>query len=95
MKEVHLTGLEGTNPLGFLAAVGVQVAFDTEPDHPRLWWSDDFRVMEHEVLVRGGGGFLVRVPADTDFARLEQFDVELQRMLWRACSELRDLLSHP
>ena len=41
MNEVHLTGLEGTNPLGFLAAVGVQVAFDTAPDQPRLWWSDD------------------------------------------------------
>ena len=27
MKGTHLPGLEGTNPLGFLAALGVQVAF--------------------------------------------------------------------
>ncbi len=38
---VHLPGLEGTNPLGFLAALGVQVLFDNEPDQPKLWWSDD------------------------------------------------------
>ena len=42
-----------------------------------------FRVMEDDVLIRGGGGFLVRVPADTDPAHLEQLDIELQRMLWR------------
>ena len=30
MNETHLTGLEGTNPLGFLAALGVQVAFASE-----------------------------------------------------------------
>ena len=38
---VHLPGLEGTNPLGFLAALGVQVIFANEPDQPKLWWSDD------------------------------------------------------
>ena len=42
-----------------------------------------FRVTEDDVLIRGGGGFLVRVPADTDPAHLEQLDIELQRMLWR------------
>ena len=36
-----LTGIEGTNPLGFLAGLGVQVAFDFELCQPRLWWSDD------------------------------------------------------
>lgn len=41
MNGVHLTGLEGTNPLGFLAALGVQVAFVDEPEQPRLWWSGD------------------------------------------------------
>lgn len=47
MKEVHLTGLEGTNPLGFLAALGVQVAFATKPTQPKMWWSDD--VIPHAV----------------------------------------------
>lgn len=41
MNETRLTGLEGTNPLGFLAALGVQVSFASEPERPRLWWSDD------------------------------------------------------
>ena len=41
MNGTPLTGLEGTNPLGFLAALGVQVAFTSESDQPSLWWSDD------------------------------------------------------
>ena len=48
MNETHLTGLEGTNPLGFLAALGVQVAFASESRQPRLWWSDD--VTPHAVV---------------------------------------------
>ena len=44
----HLTGLEGTNPLGFLAALGVQVLFDSEDQQPRLWWSED--VIPHAVV---------------------------------------------
>ena len=41
MTGTRLDGLEGTNPLGFLAALGVQVAFAHESQQPRLWWSDD------------------------------------------------------
>ena len=41
MNGTRLSGLEGTNPLGFLAALGVQVAFAGEDREPRLWWSDD------------------------------------------------------
>ena len=41
MNSTRLTGLEGTNPLGFFAALGVQVAFASKPERPRLWWSDD------------------------------------------------------
>lgn len=40
-ESTHLAGLEGTNPLGFLAALGVQVLFESEDQQPRLWWSDD------------------------------------------------------
>ena len=36
MTGTHLTGLEGTNPLGFFTALGVQVAFDDEEHVPRL-----------------------------------------------------------
>jgi len=46
--ETHLPGLEGTNPLGFLAALGVQVIFENESEQPRLWWSDD--VSPHGVV---------------------------------------------
>ena len=48
MTGTHLTGLEGTNPLGFFAALGVQVAFEGTADMPRLWWSDD--VVPHAVV---------------------------------------------
>ena len=54
MNETPLTGLEGTNPLGFLAALGVQVAFASELQQPRLWWSDD--VTPHAVVDGGGDG---------------------------------------
>ena len=45
---IRLRGLEGTNPLGFLAGLGVQVLFDAESDQPKLWWSDD--VIPHAVV---------------------------------------------
>ncbi len=48
MNALHLTGLEGTNPLGFLAALGVQVVFSPESQQPRLWWSDD--ITPHAVV---------------------------------------------
>ena len=48
MSSTHLPGLEGTNPLGFLAALGVQVAFESETSHPKLWWSDD--VIPHAIV---------------------------------------------
>ncbi len=46
--ETHLPGLEGTNPLGFLAALGVQVIFEKESEQPRLWWSDD--IVPHAIV---------------------------------------------
>ncbi len=47
----HLLGLEGNNPLGFLAALGVQVILDGEEQQPRLWWSDD--IVPHAVVDSG------------------------------------------
>ena len=41
MTGTRLAGLEGTNPLGFLAALGVQVALRSESRQPSLWWSDE------------------------------------------------------
>lgn len=35
---IPLPGLVGTNPLGFLAALGVQALFDEAPSSPSLWW---------------------------------------------------------
>jgi len=48
MSGTHLTGLEGTNPLGFFAALGIQVAFQGTSEEPRLWWSDD--VLPHAIV---------------------------------------------
>ena len=54
MNGARLAGLEGTNPLGFLAALGVQVAFAGEDQQPHLWWSDDITpcaVVDEEFIV--------------------------------------------
>lgn len=48
MEGTDLTGLEGVNPLGFFAALGVQVLFVGEAEQPRLWWTDD--VVPHAVV---------------------------------------------
>lgn len=49
MREgTDLSGLEGTNPLGFLAALGVQTAFAGEEEQPCLRWSED--VTPHAVV---------------------------------------------
>ncbi len=52
MTGTRLAGLEGTNPLGFLAALGVQVAFAGADEQPHLWWSDDItpRAVMDEVF---------------------------------------------
>lgn len=51
MSGTHMKGLEGTNPLGFMAAVGIQVAFESEQGQPRIWWSDD--IIPHAVTDSG------------------------------------------
>ena len=48
MKGTPLPGLEGTNPLGFLAALGVQTLFASEELQTRLWWSPG--VVPHAVV---------------------------------------------
>lgn len=50
-EGVHLTGLEGANPLGFFAALGVQVLFVEEEEQPRLWWTEE--VVPHAVVDAG------------------------------------------
>lgn len=63
MNETHLTGLEGTNPLGFLAALGVQVAFASSPKQPKLWWSED--ITPHAIV---NGDFTIDQIADQALA---------------------------
>ncbi len=48
MTGTHLTGLQGTNPIAFLAALGVQVLFEDNGDQLHLWWTDD--VIPHAVV---------------------------------------------
>ena len=59
MNGTHLTGLEGTNPLGFLAALGAQVILASKSEQPRLWWSDD--ITPHAVV---DGNFTIDRIAD-------------------------------
>ncbi|WP_423919697.1 type I-G CRISPR-associated protein, Cas3-extension family [Candidatus Poriferisodalis sp.] len=40
MTEIELPSLVGSNPLGFLAALGVQVALEQAGESPTLQWSD-------------------------------------------------------
>ena len=68
MNGVHLTGLEGTNPLGFLAALGVQVAFASESEQPRLWWSED--IVPHAIV---DGEFSIGRIADQSMKVFEQW----------------------
>ena len=44
--------------------------------------SDRFGVSEDDVLIRGGGGFLVRLSGNVDSAELKKTRAELQRRLW-------------
>ena len=50
MNGTHLVGLVGTNPIGFLSALGIQVVFASRPDldQPFLWWSDD--ITPHAIV---------------------------------------------
>ena len=59
MNATHLTGLDGNNPIGFFAALGVQVAFASEAEQPSLWWSDD--ITPHAVV---DGDFTINRIAD-------------------------------
>ena len=72
MSDTHLTGLEGTNPLGFLAALGVQTVFADEDEQPRLWWSTD--VTPHAIV-------------DEDFSIDRIADQVLARAVrWKDCA---------
>ena len=52
-------------------------------EHAALWTiKERLRIADDDVLVRGGGGFLVRIPPDTDPVRLEEIRSGLQRKLW-------------
>lgn len=74
MKGVHLKGLAGTNPLGFLAALGVQTAFSTRDSQPRLGWT--VGAVPHAVVDR-----------DFPVARIAETAVETLRA-WRAAPAL-------
>ena len=48
-----------------------------------LWHVEQrFHTSDDDVLIRGGGGFLVRLRADADRAQLERLETDLQRLLW-------------
>ncbi len=48
MGELALTAFEGTNPLGFLAALGVLDALARAGRDARLWWTDE--LVPHAVI---------------------------------------------
>lgn len=52
MTEVDLPALEGTNPLGFFAALGVVDALTTADSNPTLRWTDE--LVPHAVISGSG-----------------------------------------
>ena len=51
-------------------------------EHAALWTLQQrFHVIDDDVLIRGGGGFLLRLSSTSDSA-LEAIDAELQHKLW-------------
>ncbi len=48
MNELALPALEGTNPVGFLAALGVLDALSSENPDAALWWTDE--LVPHAVV---------------------------------------------
>ena len=52
-------------------------------EHAALWHVQKrFEVSEKDILIRGGGGFLVRISSTTDTARIDGLVADLQHMLW-------------
>ena len=52
-------------------------------EHAALWTiKERLRIADDDVLVRGGGGFLIRIRPDTDLVRLEEIRSGLQSKLW-------------
>ena len=52
-------------------------------EHAALWTiKERLRIADNDVLVSGGGGFLVRIPPDTDTVCLEEIRSDLQRKVW-------------
>ena len=52
-------------------------------EHAALWRVKEcLGIADEDVLVRGGGGFLIRIPPDTDPVRLENICSGLQQKLW-------------
>ncbi|MDE0093640.1 MAG: hypothetical protein OXO49_03940 [Gammaproteobacteria bacterium] len=48
MDRLHLTGLDGTNPMGFFAALGVLFCLEDQHKDTALWWSKN--VVPHAIF---------------------------------------------
>ena len=48
MKELNLTSMKATNPLGYLAALGAQAVFADSDAMPNLHWTND--AFSHAVI---------------------------------------------
>lgn len=101
MNGTRLAGLEGTNPLGFLAALGVQVAFAGQDEQPHLWWSDDITpraVVDEEFTVERIVDKALRVVARwaqspaVNPRRLDGSEMPKGGELKLAASDIRDYL---
>lgn len=45
-------------------------------------FKNDLGVADDDILVSGGGGCMVRVPAETDLAKVEKISADLERKVW-------------
>lgn len=52
-------------------------------EYATLWTiRERLKVAEEDVLIHGGGGFLVQIPHDSDSVELEEIRSDIQRKLW-------------
>lgn len=57
MKELNLTSMKATNPLGYLAALGAQAVFADSDAMPKLHWTND--AFSHAVITETTGREIV------------------------------------
>lgn len=91
MKGSHLEGIMGTNPLGFFAALGVQVLFQfaSKPRQPLLWWSDN--LIPHAVVDSEYSSNFIAECANSEFTKWADSITQLLELNLDKSSKISEL----